>query len=87
MSRRPFLTRAVPQDDFTVRLTFEGGEERLFDARPLLDSEVFAPLNDLEFFRQVRVVYGSLEWPGERALAYDMLHHESVPLDTETASR
>ena len=33
--------------------------------------------------RQVRVVYGSLEWPGERDLAYDMLYAESTPLPAE----
>lgn len=76
----PFVVAAEPHDDHTLTLTFEGGEQRLFDLKPHLDTEVFGPLRDLDRFAQVEVVYGSLEWPGERDLAHDMLYAESVPL-------
>ena len=76
----PFIVAAEPHDDHTLTLTFEGGEKRLFDLKPHLDTEVFGPLRDLDRFAQVKVVYGSLEWPGERDLGHDMLYAESVPL-------
>ena len=44
---------------------------------------MFRPLKDLDRFREVRVAHGSLEWPGERDLAYDMLYDVSMPLPEE----
>lgn len=76
----PFVVAAEPHDDHTLTLTFEGGEKRLFDLRPHLDTEVFRSLKDPDLFVRVKVVYGSLEWPGERDLAHDMLYAESVPV-------
>lgn len=41
-------------DDFTLTLTFDNGEVRLYDAAPVLQlSTVFAPFLDLENFRRV----------------------------------
>ncbi len=80
MRSSPYIERADPHDDHTLTLSFENGERRAFDFKPYLETPVFAPLADLSLFRQVRIVYGSLEWPGERDLAYDSLYAESVPL-------
>ncbi len=83
MPSTPKITHAAPHDNHTLTLTFSNGEQRLFDLKPHLDTPVFTALRDLDLFRQVRVVYGSLEWPGERDLAYDMLYAESTPLPAE----
>lgn len=80
----PFVVHAWPHDDYTLTLTFEGGEQRLFDLKPYMDTEVFGPLRDVELFRQVKVVYGSIEWPGERDLAHDMLYATSRPVEQTT---
>ena len=82
----PFLVAAAPHDDHTLTLTFATGEKRQFDAAPLLDTPAFASLRDLEVFAQVKVVYGSLEWPGERDLAHDMLYARSTPLPVSAAA-
>ncbi len=83
MQPTPKITCAEPHDDYTLTLTFSNREQRLFDLKPHLPTPVFAPLRDSTLFRQVRVVHGSLEWPGERDLAYDMLYAESTPLPAE----
>lgn len=75
----PMLVAVKPHGDFTLSLTFENGETRRMDMRPYLESEVFGPLKDLSFFAAARVVYGSLEWPGERDLGHDMLYAASTP--------
>lgn len=85
MKRTPKIKAVEPRDDYTLLLTFENGERRVYDIRPELNTEVFKPLRDLQLFRRVQVVKGSLEWPGERDLAYDMLHHQSEPIEAETA--
>ena len=83
MPSTPKITHAAPRDNHTLTLTFSNGEQRLFDLKPHLGTPVFTALRDLALFRRVRVVYGSLEWPGERDLAYDMLYAESTPLPAE----
>ncbi len=83
MQPTPRITRVEPHDNHTLTLTFSNGEQRLFDLTPHLNTPVFAALCDVDPFRQVRVVYGSLEWPEERDLAYDMLYAESTPLPAE----
>jgi hypothetical protein len=79
----PHVVDVQPHDDHTLTLTFENGELRLFDMKPYLESSVFRPLQSLDMFCRVKVVYGSLEWPGERDLAFDMLYAKSVPIPDE----
>ena len=83
MPSTPKIIHATPHNNHTLTLAFSNGEQRVFDLKPHLDTPVFAALHDLDLFRQVRIVYGSLEWPGERDLAYDMLYAESSPLPAE----
>lgn len=48
------ITGVVPNDNFTLTLTFDNGERRIYDAAPLLQAgTVFAPFRDLENFRRV----------------------------------
>lgn len=43
------VTNVQPQKDYTLILTFVSGEEKLFDARPLLAKAIYKPLNNLVF--------------------------------------
>ena len=48
------ITKVVPRDDFTLLLSFDNGETRLYDVRPLLQpNTVFAPFRDWNNFRRV----------------------------------
>jgi hypothetical protein len=69
-------------DDWKLKLTFEGDEERLFDMKPYRFG-VFARLEDYEYFKRVRIVDGSLWWSHNQALAYDMLYEKSKALATQ----
>ncbi|HET6569431.1 MAG TPA: DUF2442 domain-containing protein [Rhodothermales bacterium] len=80
MLHTPQIIEVEPREDFTLLLTFTNGEQRVFDMRPELETVVFSPLRDLSLFKQVKVVFGCLEWPGERDLAYDMLYVQSEPV-------
>jgi hypothetical protein len=48
--------------DYTLRLTFDDGTERVIDVEPMLSGPVFEPLRDLTIFRQVRLdeTFGTL---------------------------
>src|SRR2546423_12257364 len=50
---------------YTLRVQFEDNTEQLIDFRPVLAGELFGPLNDLQFFNQVRIdpEVHTLVWP------------------------
>jgi hypothetical protein len=74
----PDVIDLQPQNDYTLRLIFAGGEVRDFDVRPYLDMSIFKELRDSSYFRQAYVEFGSVEWPHGQGLSYDTLYLESV---------
>lgn len=76
---RPKVSSVKPVEDWKLHLTFENGEERIFDMKPYRFG-VFARLEEPEYFNRVRVSRGSISWPHGQDLAYDMLYEESKAL-------
>ncbi|MDP8243655.1 MAG: DUF2442 domain-containing protein [Candidatus Hinthialibacter antarcticus] len=70
----PKVKQVEPTDNHTLIVTFENDEVREFDVNPYLDKGIFAELKDLSYFRQVKVVAGSVEWPHEQDFSYDTLY-------------
>lgn len=53
---RKKIVGVVPNDDFTLTICFDNGEERLYNAAPLLKKgTVFEPFAEIENFRRVYV--------------------------------
>ena len=73
----PYIANVLPLENYELLLTFTNGEQRVFDTKPYLDKGVFKRLRDRNTFYGVRVVAGSVEWPGEIDLSYDTLYLES----------
>ena len=50
---------------YTLGVHFEDGTEQVIDFEPVLEGEIFAPLRDLELFRQVTIdpEVSTLVWP------------------------
>ena len=74
------VTAVTPTDNYELIITFTNGEQRIFDARPLLSKPVFKPLANKSFFKTVKVAYGSVEWPQDIDYCPDTLYLESVAL-------
>jgi hypothetical protein len=53
---------------YTLKLQFADGSEQRIDFRPVLEGEVFAPLQDLQVFNTVELdpTFGTLQWPKSR---------------------
>ena len=75
----PYVKQVRPLEDYQLELIFENGERRIFDVKPYLKRGVFVRLQNHAVFQVVRVVAGSVEWPGELDLSYDTLYLESQP--------
>jgi hypothetical protein len=67
-------------DDFTLDLKFSDGSVKRFDAKPYLKYGVFTELNDLTYFKKVRLAFGTIQWPNEQDIAPDTLFLESTLL-------
>ena len=62
------------RDDFKLIVLFENGEKKMFDVVPYLDKGIFTELKNPCYFKQVRVVFGSVEWPHEQDFSHDTLY-------------
>lgn len=63
-------------EDYCLRLQFNDGTVKDVDLRKELNGEVFAPLQDIELFKRVKVNpdSGTIEWPNGADFAPEFLH-------------
>nr|WP_324256934.1 DUF2442 domain-containing protein [Cellvibrio fontiphilus] len=76
----PFVQTVEPLADYKLRLLFVNGETKVFDVSPFLDKGIFAELKDKNYFQQVQVVAGAVEWPNEQDFSNDTLFLLSEPV-------
>ncbi len=88
------ITGVVPNDNFTLTISFDNGEKRLYDMKPLLlPGTVFEPFANIEAFRRVYVddthciawdidadVDSEKVWSNKVDLCPDGCYLDSVPL-------
>ena len=67
------ITQIVPEKDWTLNVTFADGSRRIYDVKPLLESEAFEDLKDINLFLQVRNGGYYVEWPSGADLSADTL--------------
>jgi len=67
-------------NDFSLDLEFNDGTVKRFDAKPYLDYEVFRELKDLDYFKQVRIAFGTVQWPHEQDISPETLYLEGVAM-------
>jgi hypothetical protein len=70
----PHVTSVRALDDYQLEVSFENGEQKRFDVKPYLSRGIFVRLRERALFQAVRVVAGSIEWPGGLDLSYDTLY-------------
>ena len=77
----PRVTAVSPMDDYRLLLSFNNGEKRMFDVKPLLALKVFNALKNKVFFESVKASRGSILWPNDIDYCPDTLYAESTPLE------
>lgn len=74
------VTSVLPQEDYTLLLTFADDSRRVYNARPLLDKAVFADLKNLPFFLSAHVSGDTVIWNDDVDIAPEHLYECSVPI-------
>lgn len=72
------ITNVYANDDWTLNISFNDGEERIFDIKPLLSCEAFKTLTSLKDFKSVRNGGYFIEWENEADLSADTLYLEGI---------
>ena len=67
------------QEDYTLLITFAGGEKRLYDARPLLEKAIYSPLKNPAFFLNAKADCGTVVWDDDIDIAPEHLYESSLP--------
>jgi len=67
--------------DFSLDLKFSDGSVKRFDVKPYLDRGVFKELKSLPYFKQVRVAFGTVQWPNEQDIAPETLYIDGIVID------
>ncbi|MBO5969526.1 MAG: DUF2442 domain-containing protein [Clostridia bacterium] len=89
------ITNVVPNEDFTLTLTFDNGEVRLYDVAPLLQpGTVFSPFRDIANFCRVYLddchcvawdidpaVDSNVVWSNKVDLCPDSCYVDSRPIE------
>jgi hypothetical protein len=57
------VVKAVPLDNYIIKLQFDDGFSGLFDCKPYLEKGVFKKLKDEVEFNRVKISFGTIEWP------------------------
>jgi hypothetical protein len=74
-----------PLKDYRLLLTFEDGEQRVFDVEPYLGKGIFAELREPGRFNAARVSFDTIEWPNGADLCPEVLYEDSVPVGEAAA--
>ena len=93
-SGRKRVVGVVPNDDFTLTISFDNGEQRLYNVAPLLKpNTVFEPFADINNFRRVYVddthciawdidpnIDSEKVWNNKVDLSPDTCYIDSIPI-------
>ncbi|MDO5376907.1 MAG: DUF2442 domain-containing protein [Clostridia bacterium] len=68
-------------DHYKLKVSFDNGEVRIFDVKPLLDRKCYVKLKNPRFFSMARVEYGCVTWPENIDIDPEWLYEDSCPVN------
>lgn len=81
MMLRPTATKVIPEHDYILNVTFDNGEEKLFDVKPYIKGSWYGMLKDMSYFRRVSTDGFTVVWPEGQDICPDELYECSQTID------
>ena len=73
----PIPVTVKPIEDYQLLVTFKTGENRIYDAKPLIKGDQFGQLKDISKFNSAKIVSNTVEWADGQDIAPDELYFAS----------
>ena len=65
-------------NDYKLFITFDNGEAKIYDVKPLLKYKVYEKLKNKGYFSLAKINYGTVVWPGNIDIAPELLYEDSI---------
>ena len=72
------VVRVLPRQDYSLELTFSNGEKRIYNAKPLLEKNIYRELKNPGFFLKAKVECGTVVWSDDIDIAPEHLYECSI---------
>lgn len=66
-----------PLENYLLLISFDNGEQKVFDVKPYLSHKAFEPLKDKKIFDTVKIGGLSIEWCNGADICPDELYNNS----------
>ena len=66
-----------PNKDYTLTIKFHDGSVKLFDAKPLLENQLYEALKNPGFFMQAKAEFDTVIWNDDIDIAPEYLYEAS----------
>lgn len=80
MNPRPI--NVEPLEDYELLVTFQNGERKIFDTKPILSSPLYQLLKNKSFFKLAKADGMCIYWDDEIDLCPDMVYTDSRPVSS-----
>ena len=79
---QPNLKSVMPMDGYKLKLTYETGEEKVFDVTPYIEGNWYSELKNKSYFDRIQLLDGGygIEWPNGQDIAPHELYELSQSL-------
>ncbi len=81
------IAEVVPKENYMLYIKFDEGQAGLFDVKPYLDSEAFAPLKDRNAFERIHNGKYFVEWDCGADLSADTIQARWSPTPKENVQQ
>lgn len=79
----PRIIAVKPTDDYKLILSFSNGENGIYDCSHLLNWGIFQELQNKHYFKQVKVLDGTVIWHNKQDICPDTLYLDSIKIHTQ----